>query len=200
MPRPSLKAERTEQIFDAFFRCVARYGVDGASLEKVAEEAKLQRSMIRHFVGNRDALINGLAERLAIRFQSETASMVQMLPKQSPAETLVQWLFDPDYATDPDIIFAFEALIAAAPRFPKVKKHLLDWYSDISDHYTHVVQIQYPDADYQDCQDVAFGIIGIYFNTDSMGPIANGTVYRSAGRRAALRLLKTLAQHNEKHG
>ena len=34
MPRPSLKAQRSEEILDAYERCVARYGVEGATLEK----------------------------------------------------------------------------------------------------------------------------------------------------------------------
>ena len=40
MPRPSVKAERTEEILDAFERCVARYGVEGSTLERIAEQGR----------------------------------------------------------------------------------------------------------------------------------------------------------------
>ena len=43
MGRPSIKAERREQILDAYETCVARFGVGGASLEKIAETAGLAR-------------------------------------------------------------------------------------------------------------------------------------------------------------
>ena len=63
MPRPSLKLQRSEEILDAFERCVARYGIEGTTLEKTAEEAGLQRSLLRHNVGNRDDLLNSLVNR-----------------------------------------------------------------------------------------------------------------------------------------
>lgn len=199
MARPSLKAERTEQIFGAFLRCVARYGVDGASLERVAEEAKLQRSMIRHFVGNRDELVNGLAVRLAKKFTQETEAMIRMLPSKAPAETLIDWLFDPNYATHADTVLALEALIAAAPRFPDVRKQLLTWYEGITGQFTDVVKNSYPDSPNEDQRDIAIGLIGIYFNTDAMEPLGLSDDYRSSGKRAAQRLLRTLGQSTQEY-
>ena len=54
MARPSVKEERREQILTAYEQCVARYGVEGATLDKVAEEAGLARPLIRHNIGNRE--------------------------------------------------------------------------------------------------------------------------------------------------
>lgn len=192
MPRPSLKAERTEQIFNAFLRCVARYGVDGASLERVAEEAQLQRSMIRHFVGNRDVLINGLAERLTQSFASQMQRLLHALPKEQPAEVFVEWLFDPDYSSDADTILALEALIAVAPRYAAVNDTIKTWYADTIDQFTAVMQKAQPRADEQACREVAVGIVGIYFNTDAMMPLKMPDSYRLNGRAAALRLLHSL--------
>ena len=39
MGRPNLTEVRTSEILDAFERCVARFGLEGSSLERVAEEA-----------------------------------------------------------------------------------------------------------------------------------------------------------------
>ena len=38
MGRPSLTEVRTVEILDAFERCVARYGLEGSSLERIAED------------------------------------------------------------------------------------------------------------------------------------------------------------------
>ena len=43
MARPSVKDERTEAILAAFERCVARHGVEGATLQRTADEAGLAR-------------------------------------------------------------------------------------------------------------------------------------------------------------
>ena len=76
MPRRSLKEERRSQILDAFEICVARYGVEGATLERVAEEAGLARPLIRHNVGNREDLLDALLERY---LESSEHSMRQLL-------------------------------------------------------------------------------------------------------------------------
>lgn len=192
MPRPSRKAERTEQIYDAFMHCVARYGVDGASLERVAEQAGLQRSMIRHFVGNRDVLVSGLAERLERKFTEQTAAMIALLPRELPAETLIDWLFDPSYASDHDAVLALEALIAAVPRFPEVGVRLQCWFSTTVEQFTEVVARSYPAADPEAHRDVALGVIGIYFNNDALSPLGLDADYGQGNHRAALRLLRTL--------
>ena len=52
--RPSNRDDRYEQIMQALIRCVARYGVEGASLAQIAEEAGLKRPLVRHHLGNRE--------------------------------------------------------------------------------------------------------------------------------------------------
>ena len=53
MARPRVTAERREEILAAFARCVARDGVEGASLQQVADEAGLARGLLRHHLGQR---------------------------------------------------------------------------------------------------------------------------------------------------
>ena len=54
MGRPDLTEVRTAEILDAFERCVARFGLEGSSLERDAEEAGMKRSILRHYIGNRN--------------------------------------------------------------------------------------------------------------------------------------------------
>ena len=46
VPRPSLAAERTAQILDAFARCIGTHGLEGTSLQRIADEAGVQRFCI----------------------------------------------------------------------------------------------------------------------------------------------------------
>ncbi len=67
MPRPSVAAERREEILQAFEACALRKGLEATTLADVAEEAGLPRPLVRHFMGNRADLVSGLIERMMQR-------------------------------------------------------------------------------------------------------------------------------------
>ena len=58
MARPSLHAERKKTIMAAFTRCISKQGLEAASLDEIAKEAGMQRSLVRHFAGNREDLVS----------------------------------------------------------------------------------------------------------------------------------------------
>jgi AcrR family transcriptional regulator len=58
--RPSNRDERYAQVMQALVRCVARFGLEGASLTQIAAEAGLSRPLIRHHLGNREDMIAAL--------------------------------------------------------------------------------------------------------------------------------------------
>jgi AcrR family transcriptional regulator len=73
--RPSLATERTEQIVLAACRCVARSGIDGATLEQISSESGLSRGHIRHYVGSRDDLMDLVWVRVTESFLSGLADV-----------------------------------------------------------------------------------------------------------------------------
>lgn len=64
MGRPKKDEARKEEILEAFERCVIREGITSTTLQKVADEAELPRSLVRYFVGNRDEMIGLLISRV----------------------------------------------------------------------------------------------------------------------------------------
>ena len=126
MPRPSLKSERKDQILDAYETCVARYGVEGASLEKIAETAGIARPLIRHNVGNREDLLNALVERFLARSDSKMSSMIAALPEKETIPVLIDWLFDPKYS-DTQTVLVAEALIAASQNDKAIARKMRAW-------------------------------------------------------------------------
>ncbi len=80
MPRPSKVEERREQILDAFERCVVRSGIQGTTLEQVAQEAELPRSLVRHFIGNRDDMVAAVFERFMRRVQAHWSGLARRRP------------------------------------------------------------------------------------------------------------------------
>jgi len=65
MPRKKLDDERIPQILDAFERCIMKYGITETSLERVAQEAKISRTTIHHYIGGRKDLIKAAHKRFA---------------------------------------------------------------------------------------------------------------------------------------
>jgi len=191
MPRPTKKSERRAQILDAFERCVARYGLDGATLDRVSEEAGLARALIRHNVGNREALIEAFTERFMENSDAAMASMVDRLPSETRSIAMVNWLFQPG-SPDTKLILASSALIMAGAYDHKLAKRMRAWTDAFIARIESVLKQDYPKANRDARRAVANGISGIYFNSQSMAPLGVDTALRTHSHDAALRLLHTL--------
>ncbi|MGD1934912.1 MAG: TetR/AcrR family transcriptional regulator [Candidatus Phaeomarinobacter sp.] len=191
MPRPTKKSERRAQILDAFERAVSRYGLDGATLDRVSEEAGLARALIRHNVGNREDLIEAFTKRFMENSDAAMASMVDHLPTEKPSTAMVNWLFQPG-SSDTQLILASSALIMAGAHDRQLAKRMREWTDAFIARIEGVVKQDYPKASREARRAVATGISGIYFNSQSLAPLGVDTALRTRSHDAALRLLHTL--------
>ncbi|MER7701417.1 helix-turn-helix domain-containing protein [Kitasatospora sp. NPDC097605] len=57
-------ADRTEEVLDAAYSCLARYGVRRTTMDDIAAEMGVSRSALYQYVGGKDAAFRLLAERL----------------------------------------------------------------------------------------------------------------------------------------
>jgi len=191
MGRPSKKAERTEQILQALQRCVARYGLEGSSLERISEEAGLQRSLLRHFAGNRDELIQQLSDRVIAQSDQQWAEFISYLPEQNVSNALLDGLFTEDHS-DSEFILVIESLIFAAGQDEQLRKKMQAWMARFTDDIKNVLLRDTPEADDEQLNAIAFGLVSIYFNLDSLAPLNMSEQYRPSARRAAELLINTL--------
>lgn len=196
MPRPNLKAERTEVILKAVEQAVIREGLNGATLEKIAEHAGMRRSLLRHNVGNRETLIETFLERFFQNSDTEMQQMLQYLPKTNRIPVLLNYLFDVEYANSQLALVAL-ALTSAAASDPNIQLRLREWNRRHIEVFAKELQLSYTASSPEDCYEVATGLIGIYFNAESFAPLGDMTDVRSASKRAAARLLSTLENSNE---
>lgn len=60
MGRIDIGDQRRPQIIAAAKRVISMYGIDGATQERIAEAAGMTRPHIRHYVGNRDELLDAV--------------------------------------------------------------------------------------------------------------------------------------------
>ncbi len=190
MGRPSKKAERTEEIFQAFQHCVIRFGLEGSTLERIAEEAGLQRSLVRHYVGNRSELIEQLADHTIEQSNQQWINLENYLPETNVSNTLLDMLFDYDNSSDMSLLF--QALLFSANQDESLKQKLRDWTEHNITAISNLLRKDYPDADAETLSAVAFGLLSLYFNLDSLSPLGLISDYRLPAKQAATRLLKSL--------
>ena len=192
MPRPSLKAERTEAILDAVETCVLRYGVHGATLDKIAETAGMQRSLLRHNVGNREDLLDAFLNRFFARSDQEVAAMLASLPASDRVEPLLDILFD-DRASSTRLALVALALNAAAGSDEEIRQRLGAWNNRFVETIRDELGIAFPTAPRDTIYVVATGLTAIYFNKESVVPLVDTGRIQKASRHAAIRLVQTLA-------
>ena len=191
MPRPSLKEERRAEILDAYGRCIARYGVEGATLQKTASEAGLARALIRHNVGNKDEMFELFVSRFLDGACESAEAFFESLPQDERLETMTEWLFDPDH-TDAHDVAVTNALIIAAIRDRALAKRLRQWTAEFVAGLEAELRAAYPEADRDKTEAVATGIAGIYFNADTLTPLGEMSKFNDSSKTAARLLVSTL--------
>lgn len=196
MARPEIKEDRREQILDAFEHCVARYGLEGATLGKTAEIAGLARPLIRHNIGNKEALQEALVERFLARSRTAMEDLVSSLPDENRLETLLDVLFDPRGA-NPQLVLVFNALSAAAPGDLLLARQLQHWLDDFVKRLEDVLARSCPCAPAELLETVAAGLSGIYFNVEALYPIGISARFVTSSKSAAKLLLTALEAHND---
>ncbi len=193
MPRPSLKTERRAEILDAYGRCVARHGVEGATLEKTAEEAGLARALIRHNVGNKDDLLEAFLDRFLGDASRTTAELFESLPLDDRVETMIDWLFDTQH-TDVQDVSVTNALITAATERPDLAERLRAWTSGFVSSIASELTDAYPDAAEDAIEAVATGIAAIFFNFDTQVPLGGTSRIRQSSETASRLLVSALGR------
>jgi len=101
-------------------------------------------------------------------------------------------LFDEKYF-DRNLVLVTEALIAAAFEYPKLEKQLIIMINKIQDVIATELEQAYPRVNQNEIDEVASGILGLYFNVDSLSLLDGMKKLRSNSKQAAIRLVTTLA-------
>jgi AcrR family transcriptional regulator len=192
MPRPSLKEERKVLILDAYERCIVKYGVDGAVLQRIADEAGLARPLLRHHVGNRDELLEEMLERYIARIDAGLDEMRAALPDEGRIGYLLEMLFDPEYRMSDHSSALYQALSVAANNNETLKQRLEHWNKEFLGLICDELKGSYPQAKKADIDEVGLGILSLYFIIDSQALLGAPTKLAKTAMGTAQRLLQSL--------
>lgn len=192
MGRPDLTAVRTAEILDAFEQCVARFGLEGSSLERVAEEAGMKRSILRHYVGNREDLVQALADRVVSKFRRRFDEFRESISESSQPAQLLEFFFPKQPLESTESILVVEALIAASGEYPAVQTLMLGYIDDLVSGTASELQTAFPESGRTRCWEVAYGVVSICFNQESLSPLGLSPRYLRSARNCSKLLLESL--------
>lgn len=131
MVRPRIGDERREQILSAFERCVIRDGLSKATLQKVAAEADLPRSLVRYFVGNKQDMVGLLIDRMIERAE-DSLSRLRPKDRQFSIQDMLDYLFGTVFADRTSNAIVDELWYLAAHDIA-IKKRLSKMYARVRD-------------------------------------------------------------------
>ncbi|MCB1292174.1 TetR family transcriptional regulator [Mycolicibacterium sp.] len=150
--RPSLEAERRAQIVNAFIGLIADKGLEHTSLGDVAEASGLHRSALRHFVGNREDLINAAIEEVT------RAALADMQVELS-LNDVIAMLFDPArMASLGELDRAWYVLMSEAMRSREGRAVLKACYDQLMTIIGDALRHRYPNAKRAKVADTAYAI------------------------------------------
>lgn len=191
MGRPSLADVRRPQILDAFEACIVRYGLAGSSLERIAEEARVKRSLIRHYFGNRAGLTEALLERMMQRVVDEYREAITAAGAAGDVDALVDYFTGPAFAGDPgDAVI--DALMDEAHRDAGSRKVLRRNYAALLERTEQELTQLRPDASPGAVQTVAYAMMCLGIGNVDMHTIGLPARKRADAAQAAKLLATSL--------
>ncbi|MEP0452222.1 TetR/AcrR family transcriptional regulator [Roseibium sp.] len=194
MPRPSLKDERSREILDAFLTCVAHFGLEGATQERIAAEAGVKRTLLRHYLGNRDEMIRALLEYVVAGFSESTGALAKLLGPDGDLMNLITLLFDQRNASDPRLMLAYQAMVASVDTYPEMREPLLNSLQSFLMVIETAAKRSHPTCSPDKIRAVAHGISAAYVNLDALSPLNPPADWQAAAKTAATLLASSLKE------
>lgn len=192
--RPSNRDERYEQVMQALVRCVARLGIEGATLTAIADEAGLSRPLIRHHIGNRDDILRSLQEYVLKGFNDQTNALAAALPDVEPATTVIDILFADTDSDDRDLVLAFAALTARSANNVALREACKASISQFEAVIAQAIKAENARLDQAMADQVAQGVAALYFNIKSLSPLDMAETWNRNAKSNAMKLIEQLGQ------
>lgn len=192
MGRPSLAVQRREELLVATEQTVLRYGFAETTIARIAEEAEVQPSLVRHYLGKKDAVLAAMIERAMDNVDEVRRSLHNDL---SEADRLVGYL---------DLLLGGELLAAGINQlidslvvesyFDNVTKTLLvamyqGWREDLEAS----IGFAFPNSEQEHRRDVAHGLLELAQASATFGVLGLDKLNLARSRRMADVLVSSLA-------
>lgn len=193
MGRPPKKDERTRRIYDAFERCVLRDGFAATTLDAVAQEAGIQRATVRHFVGNKDALVKGAVSNLFQRYHDIYETIYSQ--EWADLDEVVAFIFSGKYVRSTAREDALlNALMSAASADADLRRELKEFYLEYQQRLADVLRQEIEALPPDEAMDAAYVLVALAEESARFQSFGLPKRRQVAAQKAAERLVAALRE------
>lgn len=190
MARPSVADERREQIIAATLKTISENGVSATTLNLIAETAEMSRGHVRHFVGNRDALLIDAARSFYGEYAEETAAILPGSITQ--LDDALDYLFGEYFVASTSENAIVLGFVELSRTLPEIAAVLSEAYVDAQTRIDAMLTIEYPHADSTVRADLAITILATALGNVFLEDFNHNLDRPAQSRRMIEKLLSTL--------
>jgi TetR/AcrR family transcriptional regulator, transcriptional repressor of aconitase len=170
--------------------CLIESGVDGTTLDAIAERAGVTRGLVRHYLGNREDVLRSLGAHVRDRYAAWLQDLVSARPPDERLEAVIDALLSE--AEPRDLYQLLTALFAAASRDPQVTAMLRDLYREFERTIDSELAAARPRAEPQARRQVSFAILCLSAASSDFQMLGFPRDRTAAARTAAMWLIESL--------
>ena len=131
------KGERVATgILDAAIETIADLGVGGASMQRIADQAEVDKRALQYYFGDRDGLLAAVAQRVAERLVGEAEEALADIVDPGEGFRVGFELLWGNVVASPRLHGAYLDLLAASISHPALREHVVK----VRDRYDHMIQ------------------------------------------------------------
>lgn len=171
MARPSMAGQRREEILDALEICILNKGIQATSLENIADTANMKRTILRHYIGNRDEIICALSKRWTIKYSQQWTQILAWLPSTNKDDALIDSLFSTRSNEMINNTLIGEALFSEAKRLEPIRINQQAIMQEFIMHVTQLLTQQFPHAEQEKIELIAYGVYSNYMMYEALLPL-----------------------------
>ena len=190
MARPKVDVQRREEILIAFESCLMQHGAAKVTLQKVANEANLPRSLVRYFVGNRDNMVSLLIDRIIGKAELQLEEL-QRDSQNTNLSQLVDYIFDVAFFDDTNNR-VIDSLWELAQDDSAVTHSLINLYQHLQTTLVNTMQEENRGKNSQQREATAFAILSMAYGDASFRALGLSPVKLNQIKKNAQLLLNHL--------
>ncbi|TMQ91633.1 TetR/AcrR family transcriptional regulator [Actinomadura soli] len=183
--RPDMATARRQQIVSAFLALIGERTLASVSLDDVAAASGVQRSVIRHYMGNRAQLVH---EAAATLIESYTDLIKVAVGEQPSAPQIIGHLFSREWGSENDLDRAFDELFHEAARDPVLRDQLHNAYALLADALAQAIRRDRPETPATSAEQIAYQIVCLAEHNTTMQRLGFPAEQAAAARALAHRL------------
>ena len=191
MGRKNLAAKRREDILDAFEHCILERGIEGSSFQHIAQVLGMDRKIISHYFGNREALVDAMTQRIVDNYDSRMNEALANLTQSVGVIELVDAFYGQQDTTEQTEILWVE-IVAYATRSETVRDRLRQSYDKLFTAVGEVLKREYPSVSKERLQTAVYIVVTLLDRSPTFEWIGvKGSPIKSA-KAAIEKVLETL--------